>query len=74
MKTNSKNEDQRLLTVHDVAIICGVSSETIRRLTNRGAMPKPLKQGRAVRYRTDEIDRWIAEDCPDLSRRKKRAS
>ena len=46
----------RLLTVPEVAEICGVAPETVRRLTDRGAMPQPVRLGRAVRYREDGTD------------------
>ena len=55
-----------LLTVPDVAEICGIAPETVRRLTDRGAMPKPVRLGRAVRYRLPELEAWIADGCPDL--------
>ena len=56
---------KRLLTVPEVAEICGVASETVRRMTDRGAMPMPVRLGRAVRYRLDEIEQWIQDGCPD---------
>lgn len=65
METKTK---QRLLTVPDVAEICGIAPETVRRLTDRGAMPAPVRLGRAVRYRLDEIHEWIDAGCPDLSK------
>lgn len=58
-----------LLTVPEVAEICGIAPETVRRLTDRGAMPRPCRLGRAVRYRLDEIEQWIQDNCPDLSKR-----
>ena len=62
----------RLLTVPEVAEICGVASETVRRLTDRGAMPMPVRLGRSVRYRIDEIEAWISDGCPDLSKGRRR--
>ena len=59
---------QRLLTVPEVAEICGVAPETVRRMTDRGAMPAPVRLGRAVRYRLDQIESWIEAGCPDLSK------
>ena len=63
---------QRLLTVLEVAKICGVAPETVRRLTDRGSMPMPVRLGRAVRYisegddKTKAIRPWIDSGCPDL--------
>ena len=69
---------QRLLTVSEVAEICGVAPETVRRLTDRGAMPKPVRLGRAVPYpldgsdQTKAIEPWIDAGCPDLSKRRRK--
>ena len=59
----------KLLTVPEVAEICGIAPETVRRMTDRGAMPKPVRLGRAVRYRLSCLENWIADGCPDLSTR-----
>ena len=68
MKTKPQTAP-KLLTVPEVAEICGIAPETVRRMTDRGAMPQPCRLGRAVRYRLDEIEAWIADYCPDLSKR-----
>ena len=60
--------EKKLMTVPDVAERCSIAPETVRRLTDRGAMPKPVRLGRAVRYRADLIDQWIENGCPDLSK------
>ena len=60
---------QQLLTVPDVAELCSIAPETVRRLTDRGTLPRPVRLGRAVRYRLDEIEQWIQDNCPDLSKR-----
>lgn len=59
----------KLLTVPEVAEICGIASETVRRMTDRGAMPKPVRLGRAVRYRLSDLESWINDGCRDLSKR-----
>ena len=59
----------KLLTVPEVAEICGIAPETVRRMTDRGAMPKPVRLGRAVRYRLSCLENWIQSGCPDLSKR-----
>ena len=69
MPVNVEKAVKRLLTVPEVAQICGIAPETVRRLTDRGAMPRPCRLGRAVRYRLDEIEQWIQDNCPDLSKR-----
>jgi len=69
MAVDSLNPSLKLLPVPDVAELCGIAPETVRRLTDRGAMPKPVRLGRAVRYRLADIETWIADGCPDLSKR-----
>ena len=65
MKVDVKKAVKRLLAkVPAVAEICDVAPETVRRLTDRGAMPKPVRLGRSVRYRADEIEAWIRAGCP----------
>ena len=59
----------KLLTVPEVAEICGIAPETVRRMTDRGAMPAPVRLGRAVRYRLSDLESWIQSGCHDLSKR-----
>ena len=59
----------KLLTVLEVAEICGIAPETVRRMTDRGAIPAPVRLGRAVRYRLSDLESWIQSGCPDLSKR-----
>ena len=61
---------RKLVSVSDVGEMCDIANETVRRLTDRGAMPMPVRLGRSVRYRLSEIETWIADGCPDLSKRK----
>lgn len=57
-----------LASVHDVAVRCRISVETVRRFTRLGSMPQPVRVGnRTIRYRLSEIDAWISNGCPDLS-------
>ena len=67
--TDSPKSKKRLGTVDDVATMCSIAAETVRRLTDRGAMPKPVRLGRAVRYRLNEIEAWISDGCPNMSKR-----
>jgi predicted DNA-binding transcriptional regulator AlpA len=55
---------KRLLTVTDVAEFCSIAPETVRRMTERNAMPQPVRLGRAVRYRMGDIESWINAGCP----------
>lgn len=71
-KSKTATSETQLLTVNDIAEICNIAPETVRRLTDRGAMPKPVRLGRAVRYRANELRAWIADGCPNLSKRRGR--
>lgn len=59
---------RRLVDTVYVGETLDVAPETVRRLTDRGAIPMPVRLGRSVRYRLAEIEKWIADDCPDLSK------
>ena len=60
---------KKLLTVTETAELCSISDEHVRRMTDRGAMPKPVRLGRAVRYRLSDLESWVNAGCPDLSKR-----
>ncbi len=61
---------KRLGTVKDVAELCGVSVEHVRRLADRGAIPKPIRLGRSVRFNLEQIESWLANGCPDLRKQR----
>lgn len=52
-----------LLDVRAVAALLGVSTAHIRRLTDRGAMPRPVALGRCRRWRRGDVVDWIATGC-----------
>jgi excisionase family DNA binding protein len=49
----------RLRTAREVADLLGVSAETVLRWTRRGELPAIRLPGGAIRYREDELDRWL---------------
>jgi len=49
----------RLLTVEQVADILGCSPWTLYAWRSRGEGPRSLKVGSRVRYRPEELSRWI---------------
>ena len=53
-----------LLDVRGVAGLLGCSAKHVRRLTDRGAMPAPLRLGRLVRFHRRSIVEWIGRGCP----------
>lgn len=62
MATESKTLEV-LLNEHDVARITGLSVATIRRRRLFKLPPKYLKISAAVRYRPEDIAKWL-KSCP----------
>jgi excisionase family DNA binding protein len=50
-----------LLTARQVAELLAVSPETVLRWTRKGELPAIRLPSGAIRYRPDELDRWLAE-------------
>ncbi|MBL9118592.1 MAG: helix-turn-helix domain-containing protein [Phycisphaerae bacterium] len=57
-----------LIGVERVAEKLNVSTRHVRRLTDAGALPRPIRLGSLVRWRLAEIDAWIASGCPRRER------
>ncbi|RJP30925.1 MAG: DNA-binding protein [Phycisphaerales bacterium] len=53
-----------LLTAADVAKLLRLSRRSVLKLRSRGAIPEPVRLGRSVRWRREELARWIAAGCP----------
>lgn len=62
-----------MLEVQGVADLLSCSPRHVRRLADRGAMPRPVALGRLRHWNADAIRAWIAEGCPNVSRRGGRA-
>jgi len=56
-------DDKLLVTTGELARMLGCSKRHIANLVRGGAMPKPVRLGRAIRWRRDDIERWIVDDC-----------
>jgi excisionase family DNA binding protein len=54
-----------LIADTEAAALAGVSRRTWRRLLAAGKVPLPVKLGRCVRWRSDELRRWVGAGCPD---------
>lgn len=61
---NSGEAEPMLATVADIARMTRMSTRTLWRLVSAEEMPEPLRIGRSVRWRVDEIKAWIAAGCP----------
>ncbi len=56
--------ESALLDVQQVAALLRCSERHVYRLADSAQMPRPLKLGALVRWRRDEIERWVFEGCP----------
>lgn len=59
----SKFQDAALLDVKAVAALLGVSCRTVRRLSDSGRMPRPLRLGGCIRWSRSDVEAWIASGC-----------
>lgn len=55
-----------LLDVRQVAAVVNASPRTVYRLADAGKMPRPVRLGSLVRWRADELRRWINDGCPSI--------
>ena len=63
----SPTPDSMLLDVRDVAAMAKISCRTVYRLSDAGAMPRPIKVGAVLsRYYRHEIVAWILAGCVNL--------
>jgi predicted DNA-binding transcriptional regulator AlpA len=56
----------RLVSAQNLANSLGISVRTLWRLRNGGKLPRPVQLGRSLRWRADEIEKWIKLGCPPL--------
>ncbi len=59
--------EQLLLSQTELARLLDLSSRTISRMNASRKIPRPVRVGRSVRWRRDEVERWIAAGCPERS-------
>ena len=53
------NDLEALLTTKEVAALLKVSERHVQNMVREGTLPKPLKLGRSVRFRTRDIRRFL---------------
>jgi len=58
------NNNALLLTAKLAAAACGKSLRTWRSWDAAGWIPRPVRIGRSVLWRADELREWIAAGCP----------
>ena len=57
-----------LLDGREAARLCAVGLRTWRRLDSSGRVPLPVRIGRRVLWRADELREWIVAGCPSRAR------
>ncbi len=57
-----------LLSVRELAGRLKVSTRHVWALLSSGRLPKPVRVGRAVRWRADDVARWVEMGCPSRER------
>ena len=70
MNESESDREPVLLSANHVAKMLQVSTRTLWRLQAAGKLIGPIKLGRSVRWRRDELMRWIAAGCPPQSQEK----
>ncbi|WP_390895578.1 helix-turn-helix transcriptional regulator [Stieleria tagensis] len=63
-----------MLSIDRVAELLDCSRRTIQRLADAGNMPLPVRFGRLVRWRENDINDWIADGCPKRTLTNQRAA
>jgi len=58
-----------LITVEEFAELMRTSVRSIWRWNSAHSLPKPVRVGRAVRWRREEVMEWIKAGCPSTSSR-----
>ena len=53
-----------LIPACEVARLLGISKRTLWRLLSAGKLPAPVRLGSNVRWRLDEVEKWISQGCP----------
>lgn len=60
--------DKKLLTVNDVSELLSISARQVWNLLSTGRLPWPIRLGRSVRWRRDEVTEWMEAGCPPHER------
>jgi excisionase family DNA binding protein len=58
-----ESETPLLITAGKLAALLEISTRTLWRLRSAGRLPEPVRLGGAVRWRREEIQKWIADGC-----------
>lgn len=58
-----------LISGGEVCRRINIGKSKLHQMIRSGHFPvRPIRMGRAVRYRADELSRWVAAGCPNADR------
>jgi excisionase family DNA binding protein len=64
LNQNGSEPDRPLLiTARELAKLLRISTRTLWRLRSAGDLPKAVRLGSAVRWRLDDVEKWLAGGC-----------
>ena len=63
-EAHERHTDPILLSAGAAAKLLGISERHFYKLHSSGRVPKPIRLGRAVRWRADELRDWVASGTP----------
>lgn len=61
MRTENLTNPAALLTPAQASVMLGVAVQTLAKWRHEGRGPRYLKMCRLIRYRRDELERWLSE-------------
>lgn len=64
----SPNAGRLMLDCMEAAALLGVSRAMYWKLHSQARIPLPIRFGRVVRWRKQELEAWIAAGCPPRDR------
>ena len=59
-----------LITAGQLARLLSISERTVYRLKSAHRLPESVNLGGSVRWRLDDVRRWIDDGCPILGERR----
>lgn len=67
MEISERDNGVLLVSAQKLASMLQISRRTLSRLVSAGKILQPVRVGRAVRWRLEEVKRWIGRGCPSLA-------
>ncbi|WP_459557406.1 helix-turn-helix transcriptional regulator [Lacunimicrobium album] len=57
-------QELRMIDAEALAKILNVDVKSVRRMSDDGRLPSPVRLGRMCRWREDVITKWVEDGCP----------